>query len=108
MAIKHSNPGEVVDITPLGERLKAQPTYAVAKTDNIEIIRLVLPAGKHIPTHSTPGQIIVQCLEGRVGFSALGEERELQAGRLLYLPPGEPHAVKALEDSSLLVTILLP
>ncbi|MEZ6131245.1 MAG: cupin domain-containing protein [Planctomycetaceae bacterium] len=108
MAIKHATPGEVVDINPLGHRLKVERTHTLSKTDDVEIICLVLPAGKDIPTHSAPGQVIVQCIEGRVSFTALGEERELQSGRLLYLPPGEPHAVKAMEDSSLLLTILLP
>lgn len=108
MAIKHARPGEVVDITPFGNRLKSERTHTLAKTDDIEVIRLVLPAGKEIATHSAPDQIIVQCIEGRVNFTALGEDRDLRAGRLLYLPPGEPHALKAMDDSSLLLTVLLP
>ena len=108
MAIKHANPGEVVDISSLGNQLKGERTRTLAKTDDIEIIRLVLPAGKEISTHRVPGQIIVQCIEGRVSFTALGEDRELQAGRLLYLPPGEPHSVRGMDDSALLLTIVQP
>ena len=40
-----------------------------------------------------------------VAFTALGRTQDLPAGRLLYLPPREPHAVYAVEASSLLVTI---
>lgn len=107
MAMKHIVPGEVVDVRPLGNRLASERTHALAKTDDVEIIRLVLPAGKEIPTHSAPGQIVVQCIEGEVGFTAIGQERRLAAGQLLYLPPGEPHSVCAKKDSSLLLTILL-
>jgi quercetin dioxygenase-like cupin family protein len=50
----------------------------------------------------------VQCLEGRVAFTALGTTQALQGGQFLYLPTGEPHTVKGVEDASLLLTILLP
>jgi quercetin dioxygenase-like cupin family protein len=50
----------------------------------------------------------VQCLEGRVAFTASGKTQTLEAGHLLYLPTGEPHSVKGIENASLLVTVLLP
>ena len=50
----------------------------------------------------------MQCLEGRVAFTVQGKTQELVGGELLYLSGNEPHAVKGIEDSSLLVTILLP
>ena len=53
------------------------------------------------------GEIIVQCLEGKIGFTACGKTNELEAGHLLYLPAGEPHSLQGIEDGSLLVTILL-
>lgn len=36
------------------------------------------------------------------------QELELESGSLLYLNANEPHSVRAVEDSSLLLTILLP
>jgi len=52
--------------------------------------------------------MIVHCLEGRVAFTALGKTQVLEAGKLLDLPAGEPHALKGIEDASLLLTILAP
>jgi quercetin dioxygenase-like cupin family protein len=43
-----------------------------------------------------------------VAFTAFGKTQTLEAGTLLYLPTGEPHSVKGVEDASLLLTILLP
>ncbi|MCR9210885.1 MAG: cupin domain-containing protein [bacterium] len=106
MAIKHAEPGEVVDVSPLGDGLEGAKTHTLAQTDYAEIIRLVLPAGKDIATHSAPGQIIVQCIEGRVEFTAMGTGHVLEPAQLLFLPPSEPHSVKALESSSVLLTIL--
>jgi quercetin dioxygenase-like cupin family protein len=107
MSIQHAKAGEVIQL-PLGAALGTSQTTTLAKTADLELIRLVLPAGKEIPTHKARGEITVQCLEGRVAFTAEGTTRELAAGQLLYLAAGEPHAVKAIEDASLLVTLLLP
>ena len=106
MSIPHANPGEIIQL-PLGAALSSSKTTSLVKTADLELIRLVLPAGKEIPTHKAPGEITVQCLEGRVAFTAESRTQELTAGQLLYLTAGEPHAVKAIEASSLLVTILL-
>lgn len=77
------------------------------KTGDLELIRLVLSAGKVIPPHKAPGEITVQCVEGRVAFTANGKTQELTVGQLLHLAAGEPHALKGIEDSSLLVTLIL-
>jgi quercetin dioxygenase-like cupin family protein len=69
------------------------------------VIRLVVPAGKHIEEHKAKGEVVVQCLEGRVALSAFGKAHNLEAGHLLYLPTGEPHAIQGLEDASLLLTV---
>ena len=106
MAIPHLKSGEQLELV-LGKGLSGAKTTTLLKTDTIEVIRLVLPAGKEIPEHKAPGEITVQCLEGKVLFTAHGEQRELVAGKFLYLATGEPHALKALENSSLLVTVLL-
>lgn len=106
MSIQHSQPGEVIQL-PLGVALTNSQTTTLVKTTDLELIRLVLPAGKEIPTHKATGEITVQCLEGRVAFTADGKAQELTAGQLLYLGAGQPHAVRAIEDSALLVTLLL-
>lgn len=100
--------GKVIDIKPLGKSLADTKTSTLIKTKRLEVLRLVMPKGKELVTHTAPGEMTVQCLEGRVEFTARGEARELRAGDLQHMPPDEPHSVKGLEDSSLLLTILLP
>ena len=107
MAVSHAKPSEIISL-PLGEALAGSRTTTLVKTDRLELIRLVLAAGKEIPTHQARGPITVQCLEGRVAFTAGGKTQELHAGQMLYLLAGEPHALKGVEDASLLVTLLLP
>lgn len=107
MAIPHAKPAEPVDVRPLGERLSTAQTTTLVKTDSIEVIRLVLPAGKDIARHEVLGEITLHCLEGKVAFCAGDAECELSAGELIYVRGSEEHSLHAEEDSSLLLTILL-
>jgi quercetin dioxygenase-like cupin family protein len=108
MAIPHAQPGEVVDVRPLGAALASTHTHTLVRAEQVEVIRLVVPAGKEIEEHKAKGEIVVQCLEGRVAFTAFSRAQTLEAGKLLYLPTGEPHSVRGIENASLLLTILLP
>lgn len=107
MAIKHAQPGELIDIRPWGAALGKQQTVTLVKTDALEVIRLALPAGREIARHLAPDEMTAQCLEGRIAFTTMGQTVELTAGSMLHLAAREPHALRALEDSSLLVTLLL-
>jgi quercetin dioxygenase-like cupin family protein len=107
MAMTTPKSGEPFDIKPLGPELRQAKTTTLVQTDALKIVRLVVPAGKDIPSHRAPGEITVQCLEGRVAFTAGETTYELGAGQMLNLPGKEPHALRRIEDASLLVTILL-
>jgi len=106
MALKHAKAGEVVDLRPLGDKLKDSKAAAIIKTETFEAIRLVVLAGREIPSHEVSGNIILHCLEGRVSLGLEQSTIELDAGEWVYLDSGEPHSVKGIEDSSLLLTIL--
>ena len=108
MAIQHAKPGELVDVRPLGSALASAQTKTLVRAEQVEVIRLVVPAGKEIEEHKAKGEIIVHCLEGKVAFTAFGKTQNLEAGKLFYLPTDEPHSVKGVENASLLLTILLP
>lgn len=103
-----AKPGEIIDVKPLGAALATSKTKTLAKTDGIEFMRLVILAGKEIAEHKTNRTLIVQCLEGRVAFTALGKTQTLHSGDLIFLPADEPHSVKGLEDASLLLTLVHP
>jgi quercetin dioxygenase-like cupin family protein len=107
MAIPHARSGQVIDVRPLGPAFVDERTTALFKTDDLEVMRLVLPAGKSLPPHKVAGEITVQCIEGRIDVTLDGESRILDAGQLIYLARDVVHGVVALEDASVLVTIAL-
>ena len=106
MTVTCAKPGEVIDIKPLGSALATTKTTTLLNTGQMKVIRIVLPTGKEIPEHEAPGEIIVQCLEGRIAFTVSEKTTELEGGQLLYLAAEVPHAVRCLADASFLVTIL--
>jgi quercetin dioxygenase-like cupin family protein len=108
MAIPHAKPGEIVNVCPLGSALASAQTQTLIRAEQVQVIRLVVQAGKEIPEHKAKGEIVVHCLEGRVDFAVFGKTLQLRAGELFYLPNGEPHTVTGIENSSLLLTVLLP
>jgi quercetin dioxygenase-like cupin family protein len=108
MAIPHAKPGDVIDVRPLASALASSQSATLVRAEQVEVIRLVVPTGKEIAEHKAKGDIVVQCLEGKVAFAVFGKTHTLEAGKLLYLPKGEPHSVKGIENASLLLTILLP
>lgn len=107
MAIPHALPGQVVDVSPLGARLGQEKTFALFKSTDLEVMRIVLAAGKSLPPHKVPGEITIQCLEGEIAVSVEGTDRTLGAGQLLYLRGGALHGVTAIQDASALVTVAL-
>jgi quercetin dioxygenase-like cupin family protein len=107
MAISHAASGEIVDVRPLGAAISTTITHTIVKTDDLEVIRIVLLAGNELPPHEVPGDISVQCLEGKVKFSVGNVDRELTAGEFFYVEGGGKHSLHAKNDSSLLVTIVL-
>lgn len=107
MAIHHASSGELIDVRPLKEGLKGAVSKALYKTDHLEVFRMVLLAGKTMPAHHVAGEVTVQCLEGSVELTVAGSGRLMREGDLICLAGGADHALKAVEDSSCLVTILL-
>lgn len=75
------------------------------ENDSFKVMRLVLPAGKTIPEHKAPKEIVVQCVSGAVDFTAKGETQRMTTGNLLHLEPAELHALTAIEASIMLVTM---
>lgn len=107
MAIPHARPGQAIEVRPLGARLPHEKTFALFKSEDLEVMRLVLVAGKSLPPHKVPGEITVQCIEGSIEITAGNRSHVLHAGQLLYLAGGVTHGVTALQDASALVTIAL-
>lgn len=106
MALQHAQPLDIIDVRPLGSGLRNAVTTSLLKTPALQLMRLVLPGGHGMPEHSVTGAITVQCLEGEAMVTTPTRTVRLIAGQLVMIGGGLPHAVQAVIDSSLLVTVL--
>lgn len=100
-------PADIFDVRPLGTAIAIAKPDRLLETDRVKIIHMPLSAGKELKEHSAPGELIVQCVEGRIAFTARGNTVELTAGQMIHLPNAQPHAVRAIDDSTFLLTIVL-
>ncbi len=107
MALVHAASGQVLDANPLKARMASERTSALFKGRDLEVMRLILAAGKSLPPHKVPGEITIHCLEGSLEIELDASTVRLDAGRLLYLEGGAMHGVTARVDSSALVTLAL-
>jgi quercetin dioxygenase-like cupin family protein len=107
MAIPHAVPGQPIDVRPLGAQILEARTVALFKSYELEVMRLVLPAGKSVPPHAVPGEITVHCIEGKIKLLFEDRVQVLEAGQLLYLGAGVEHSLVGMENASALVTIAL-
>jgi len=80
---------------------------ALAKTEHMELIRLMLPKEKPMPEHRVDGELTLLCLEGEIALDAHGRTTILHPNEMVYLAGGEPHAIRANRDAVALLTILL-
>lgn len=107
MSLSHALSGEAIDVQPYGSRLPAQRTVALFKSEQLEVMRLVLAAGKSMPTHRVPGALTIQCLEGELDVVVYNDRTLLCAGQLLFLHGDVPHSLSARTPASALVTMVL-
>lgn len=113
MALHHAESGELIDVAPLGPAHRETISTTLVKTPTLEVFRLVLPAGARIPQHKEPricqlrGESTVHCLEGTVELTVNDRHHLMRPGSLIYLAAHETHALRAVTDATVLVTLLV-
>jgi quercetin dioxygenase-like cupin family protein len=107
MALQHAAPGDCIALERGDDDIAHFTSVALAKTDNMELIRLVVPKEKPMPEHWVEGEVTLLCLEGELVVDLRGRSTVLRPTEMLYLAGREPHAIRANADAVALLTILL-
>jgi quercetin dioxygenase-like cupin family protein len=107
MALLHAASGERIALQRGDDDIAHFTSVALAKTEYMELIRLVLPTERAMPEHRVEGEMTLLCLEGEIAFDAHGRTTVLRPSEMVYLAGGEPHAIRANKDAVALMTILL-
>ena len=85
------------------EALKGSNAMVFGRGGGGGVINRVVKEAGWTPT----GELTVQCLEGSIEFTAAGATRTMREGDLICLEACEGYAIKAVEDTSCLVSIVL-
>src|SRR5688572_25802640 len=75
------------------------------QTPAARVVLFGFAAGQELTEHTSTSNALIQILSGACEFSLKGQPRPMRAGDALYMPPNLPHAVKATEQFSMLLTL---
>jgi quercetin dioxygenase-like cupin family protein len=78
------------------------------KTDTVRVVLFGFAEGQELSEHTSTQRALIQILSGECEFSLDGKLHQLKAGDMLYMPPNLPHAVKATQQFSMLLTLFKP
>ncbi len=71
--------------------------------ENIQITHLQIKKGEEIPEHKSDKNVVVVIYKGKVEFTGENATDIIVPGDIITMDPNEIHALRALEDSDLMV-----
>ena len=82
------------EVLPISE--EATTSRVVVNNDILRTVVFTFDAGQLLTEHASPRAVVVTLLEGEMDFS-IGERTErMSAGDVIYLAPGDRHALTAV------------
>ena len=71
--------------------------------DKLQITHLQIKKGEEIPSHKSDKNVVVVIYKGKVDFVGENENEIIVPGDIITMEANELHALKAIDDSDLLV-----
>ncbi len=100
------------EVLPLSGQIDVQSGQVVSKTlaqnASVSMTLFAFSKGEEISTHDSLGDAMVLVLEGTGQFTVGGVRHLCKAGDVLVMPAEKPHAVFAVEDFKMLLTVIFP
>ena len=62
--------------------------------------------GEELSEHTAPYDALVQVLEGEVEICISGKTHRVKEGKIIIMPAGEPHSLKAIEKLKMILTMI--
>ena len=80
----------------------------LVRTETLRTVLFGFAEGQELTEHTSTQHALVQILSGECEFSLAGKAHTLKTGDFLYMQPNLPHAVKATQQFSMLLTLSKP
>jgi quercetin dioxygenase-like cupin family protein len=110
MAHDRSAPKDIEGAASLTELVQYQAGAVVSRTILKKpagtVTVFAFDQGEGLSEHTAAFDALVIMIEGEAEISVAGAMHHLSAGHILRLPPGQPHALRALERSKMLLVMI--
>ncbi len=94
----------------IGDAVNYQPGAIVsrklASAPGGHVTVFAFDAGEELSEHTTPHTALLHVVDGRAQITIDGSAHAVAAGEAIVLPPGHPHAVRAVERFRMVLTML--
>jgi len=94
----------------LAEMVNYQQGAVVSKTiiekDTGTVTLFAFAMDQGLSEHTAPFDALVQVLDGEVEIKISGKPFHLKQGEIIIIPAHEPHALKAVSDFKMLLTMI--
>ena len=102
-----------IDLPLFAEQIKQEPSWkdsdrnaiTVFKTNGLRLVLIALHEGAEMARHTANGIISLQVLEGQLQFNTDTQSVELNKGQMLTLHERIPHSVRAIKETTFLLTL---
>lgn len=85
---------------------EATTSRVVVNNDVLRHVMFSFDAGQVLTEHASPRAVIVNQLSGKMRFTVNGKTKDLIAGDVVYIAPGDRHALECLEACHMSLTLV--
>ncbi len=78
----------------------------IAAKSHVNITLFAFDKGEEISAHTSPGDAMVQVLDGRATITIDGRAMDAGAGQVVVMPANVPHSVYAADRFKMLLTVV--
>ncbi|WP_311377078.1 cupin domain-containing protein [Actinobaculum massiliense] len=86
---------------------EATTSRVLVNNDVLRHVTFSMDAGQVLTEHASARAVIVNILRGKMRFVVAGQTYEVSDGDVIYLAPGERHAVEAIEPTYMSLTLVV-
>jgi quercetin dioxygenase-like cupin family protein len=94
----------LLDMVGYQEGAVVSKTLVDKKTGTVTLFAFA--QGQGLSEHTAPFDALVQVLDGEVEIRISGQEFHLKPGEIIVMPANEPHALKAISQFKMMLTMI--
>lgn len=99
--------GEVANVTGLVQVApEAIVSRVIAKNRGGSVTLFAFAVGQELSEHTAPFDALVHVVDGRLDLTIGGEPMTAGRGEMVLMPAGVPHALRAPENTIMILTML--